>query len=88
MPVAAVLNPGAAEHDDRTVLLLRVEDATGYSSIYAARSDDGVSNWHVPSNRFWAMASPAWPPPNSTTRWPRSWKHRQGITQETEHSSL
>ena len=37
-PAAAVLNPGAAEQDGEVVLLLRVEDHAGYSSIYTARS--------------------------------------------------
>ncbi len=43
----AVLNPGATEQDGRVVLLLRVEDMTGRSGIYTARSDDGISNWEV-----------------------------------------
>ena len=43
----SVLNPGATEQDGQIVLLLRVEDTAGYSSIYVARSDDGVTNWSV-----------------------------------------
>ena len=43
----SVLNPGAAVHDGQTVLLLRVEDPAGYSSIYVARSRDGVANWKI-----------------------------------------
>jgi len=41
----AVLNPGAAVVDGDTVLLMRVEDLRGISSLYVARSEDGVSNW-------------------------------------------
>lgn len=45
----AVLNPGAVEHDGYVVLLLRVEDTSGYSNIHVARSRDGVSHWDVSS---------------------------------------
>jgi predicted GH43/DUF377 family glycosyl hydrolase len=48
-PAAGVLNPGATLHDGQTVLLIRVEDTHGYSSIYVARSDDGVGGWHIAS---------------------------------------
>jgi len=41
----AVFNPAAATVDGETVLLLRVEDLRGISSLYVARSDDGVSRW-------------------------------------------
>ncbi|GAF73098.1 unnamed protein product, partial [marine sediment metagenome] len=37
-PAAAVLNPGAAEHDGDVVLLLRIEDHAGHSNIHVARS--------------------------------------------------
>ncbi len=40
-----VFNPGAAEVDGETVLLLRVEDLRGISSLQVARSADGVSGW-------------------------------------------
>jgi len=46
-PAAAVLNPGAAEHDGDVVLLLRVEDTAGYSDIYVARSRNGVTDWRI-----------------------------------------
>ena len=42
-----VMNPGAAEQDGQTILLLRVEDIEGYSCIHAARSGDGLSGWHI-----------------------------------------
>jgi beta-1,4-mannooligosaccharide/beta-1,4-mannosyl-N-acetylglucosamine phosphorylase len=44
---AAVLNPGAAEYNGEIVLLLRVEDVEGFSSIHVARSRDGVNAWRV-----------------------------------------
>jgi len=43
----AVLNPGAAEHDGEVVLLLRIEEFSGKSSIYAARSKNGVTDWKI-----------------------------------------
>lgn len=46
---AAVYNPGATEQNGETVLLLRVEDDAGYSSIYVARSANGVTDWHIDS---------------------------------------
>ena len=46
-PVNAVLNPGAALVDGRTVLVCRVEDRRGISHLTVARSADGVSNWVV-----------------------------------------
>jgi predicted GH43/DUF377 family glycosyl hydrolase len=44
-PANAVFNPGAAQVDGDTVLLMRVEDLRGISSLYVARSHDGISNW-------------------------------------------
>ena len=46
-PAAAVLNPGATEQDGEVVLLLRVEDRAGCSSIYVARSKNGVTDWRI-----------------------------------------
>ena len=43
----SVLNPGAVEVDGQVVLLLRVEDTNGFSSIYTARSDNGVTDWQI-----------------------------------------
>ena len=43
----AVLNPGAAIHEGEIVLLLRVEEADGFSSIFVARSEDGISGWKI-----------------------------------------
>jgi len=43
----AVLNPGATQYEGQTVLLLRVEDMSGYSSIHVARSRNGVDGWKI-----------------------------------------
>jgi len=44
-PAASVLNPGATVQGDEVVLLLRVENTAGYSSIYVARSPNGETDW-------------------------------------------
>ena len=44
---AAVYNPGATMQNGETVLLLRVEDDAGFSSIHVARSTDGVVDWRI-----------------------------------------
>jgi len=44
-PANAVFNPGAAKVDGETVLLLRVEDLRGISSLHVARSADGIAGW-------------------------------------------
>jgi predicted GH43/DUF377 family glycosyl hydrolase len=49
--VNAVFNPGATEIDGRTLLLLRVEDRTGCSSLVVATSEDGLTNWQIDSSR-------------------------------------
>ena len=47
IPVNTVFNAAAA-HDGRdTVLICRVEDTRGISHLWAARSNDGVSDWRV-----------------------------------------
>ena len=43
----AVYNPGAIEYEGGVLLLVRVEDRRGFSSIHVARSEDGVSGWDV-----------------------------------------
>ena len=45
--VNAVFNPGVTVIDGRTLLLLRVEYRTGLSSLIAATSEDGVTNWEI-----------------------------------------
>jgi len=43
----SVFNAAAAEVDGNVLLLVRVEDFRGISHFTAARSDDGVNNWHI-----------------------------------------
>ncbi len=58
---AAVLNPGATMQGDEVVLLLRVEDAHGVSSIYVARSANGVDGWQVQEKPIIDAGSACWP---------------------------
>jgi predicted GH43/DUF377 family glycosyl hydrolase len=44
-PANSAFNPGAARVGDETVLLVRVEDLRGISSLHVARSADGVGGW-------------------------------------------
>ena len=46
-PANTVFNPGAARVGDETVLLARVEDLRGISSLLVARSTDGVGDWRL-----------------------------------------
>lgn len=57
---AAVLNPGATEQDGDVVLLLRVENDAGYSSIHVARSADGVENWNIDSEPILRYGQERW----------------------------
>ena len=45
--VNAVFNPGATVFEGRTLLLLRVEYRTGLSSLVAATSDNGLTDWEI-----------------------------------------
>ncbi len=56
----AVLNPGAVEVNGQVVLLLRVEDTNGFSSIYTARSDNGVTDWDIDSTPLLACGQSRW----------------------------
>jgi predicted GH43/DUF377 family glycosyl hydrolase len=49
--VNAVFNPGATLFEGRTLLLLRVEDRTGLSSLVVATSEDGLTGWEVDTVR-------------------------------------
>ncbi len=49
--VNAVFNPGATLFEGRTLLLLRVEDRTGISSLVVATSEDGLTGWEVDTVR-------------------------------------
>ena len=44
-PANAVFNPGAAQVDGEVVLLVRVEDMRGISTLHVARSRDGLGGW-------------------------------------------
>lgn len=54
----AVYNPGVAEVNGEVVLLLRVELADGRSSLYVARSKDGVNNWEISDTPLLAPDDP------------------------------
>ncbi|MFO8007319.1 MAG: glycosidase [Candidatus Brocadiia bacterium] len=58
MPASAVYNPGAVDLGDQVLLLLRIEDRKGFSSIYAARSPDGVSDWQIEEEPLLAYGTP------------------------------
>ena len=47
----AVFNPGGAQFDGETLLLVRVEDRTGISHLGVARSADGLTDWVVDPDR-------------------------------------
>lgn len=49
--VNAVLNPAAVQFEGETLLLVRVEDRTGFSHLAVARSADGLTGWTVDHNR-------------------------------------
>ena len=59
-PAAAVLNPGVTEQDGVMVLLLRVENPAGYSSIYVARSEDGTKGWRIEPEPILRYGLPQW----------------------------
>ena len=57
---AAVLNPGATEHGDEVLLLLRIEDLSGSSSIHVARSKNGVYGWEIEPEPLLRYGGPNW----------------------------
>jgi len=46
-PVNAVFNPGATIFQNKTLLLMRVEDLRGFSHLTKAMSEDGFTNWCI-----------------------------------------
>ncbi len=60
-PAEAVLNPGVTRNGDGdVVLLLRVEDMCGFSSIYAAVSSNGVDGWQINPRPLLEYGLPEW----------------------------
>ena len=59
-PAAAVLNPGATEQNGEVVLLLRVENHAGYSSIHVARSQNGMTDWNVETEPILRYGQKRW----------------------------
>ena len=55
-PVNAVFNPAAAEVDGTTVVIARVEDASGISHLSVARSANGIDGWTVDPEPLLAAA--------------------------------
>ena len=49
LPYAAntVFNSAATTHAEETLLLLRVEDRSGFSHLTVARSADGIGQWRI-----------------------------------------
>ncbi len=45
--VNAVFNAGATLYDNKTLLLVRVEDMRGFSHLCRATSSDGFTNWEI-----------------------------------------
>src|SRR6188472_2179698 len=64
-PAHTVFNAGSCQVGDETILLVRVEDRRGHSHLTVARSNDGVSNWHIDSS----PSFPADPKNHSEEAW-------------------
>ncbi len=48
-PCNTVFNAGATKRDNKTLLLVRVEDLRGFSHLCVAKSEDGISKWQIDS---------------------------------------
>lgn len=57
-PAASAFNPGAALVDDQVVLVVRAEDHRGISSLWVARSRDGIGDWQVDARPLLAPEDP------------------------------
>ena len=55
---SAVYNPGVVEFEGQVVLLVRVEDRSGFSSVHVARSENGVTGWEVEGQALLAYGQP------------------------------
>jgi predicted GH43/DUF377 family glycosyl hydrolase len=60
-PANSIFNPGAAQVDGETVLLVRVEDLRGISQLHVARSADGVSDWRFDPTPLLQSDEDNWP---------------------------
>jgi predicted GH43/DUF377 family glycosyl hydrolase len=49
--INSAFNAGVTMYDGQTLLLVRVEDRTGLSSLVVATSDNGIDNWKVDADR-------------------------------------
>jgi len=49
--INAVFNPGAADFEGETLLLVRVEERSGLSHLCVVRSADGFTNWVIEPDR-------------------------------------
>jgi predicted GH43/DUF377 family glycosyl hydrolase len=49
--VNTVFNPAVVDFDGETLLLVRVEDRTGFSHLAVARSVDGIADWIIEPER-------------------------------------
>jgi predicted GH43/DUF377 family glycosyl hydrolase len=58
---ASVSNPGATRFGDEILLLVRVENAEGFSAIYVARSRNGVNDWRIGPKPLLAPGQPEHP---------------------------
>lgn len=55
---ASAFNAGAALVDDQVLLLVRAEDHRGISSLWVARSPDGIGDWQVDARPLLAPEDP------------------------------
>ncbi len=72
-PANAVFNPAAAQVNDMTVVLARVEDLTGISHLTVARSKNGIDGWSIEREPLLApcdgVASEQWGFEDARTVW-------------------
>ncbi|MGD9495464.1 MAG: glycosidase [Armatimonadota bacterium] len=61
MPANGVLNPGVAQFEGETVLLLRCERREGTSELRVARSHNGVDGWRIAEGPLLAPDVPDYP---------------------------
>jgi predicted GH43/DUF377 family glycosyl hydrolase len=57
-PASSVYNPGAVVYEGEVLLLLRIENRNGFSSIHVARSEDGMTGWRIQEEPLLAYGQP------------------------------